>query len=91
MYAHLLRTLLRDRCHVAQLQQSSRRAHAESSRDCASGEFIPCQRFCISRPRAASHHLRAAHIYVLNFLQLHWDEEGEPEDTVDGMLGRALT
>lgn len=23
--------------------------------------------------------------------QLHWDEEGEPEDTVDGMLGRALT
>ncbi len=22
---------------------------------------------------------------------LHWEEEGEPEDTVDGMLGRALT
>lgn len=23
--------------------------------------------------------------------QLHWEEEGEPEDTIDGMLGRALT
>lgn len=28
---------------------------------------------------------------VVTVPQLHWEEEGEPEDTVDGMLGRALT
>lgn len=28
---------------------------------------------------------------VLTVPQLHWEEEGEPEDTVDQMLGRALT
>lgn len=46
---------------------------------------------CAISPNSNSLPVALMQALVMEVPQLHWDEEGEPEDTVDGMLGRALT
>ncbi|EPQ29683.1 uncharacterized protein PFL1_02903 [Pseudozyma flocculosa PF-1] len=46
---------------------------------------------CAISPNSNSLPVALMQSLVITVPQLHWDEEGEPEDTVDGMLGRALT
>lgn len=46
---------------------------------------------CAISPNSNSLPVALMQSLVLEVPQLHWDEEGEPEDTTDGMLGRALT
>lgn len=46
---------------------------------------------CAISPNSNSLPVALMQSLVLTVPQLHWEEEGEPEDTVDGMLGRALT
>ncbi len=46
---------------------------------------------CAISPNSNSLPVALMQSLVVTVPQLHWDEEGEPEDTVDGMLGRALT
>lgn len=46
---------------------------------------------CAISPNSNSLPVALMQSLVATVPQLHWEEEGEPEDTVDGMLGRALT
>lgn len=46
---------------------------------------------CAISPNSNSLPVALMQSLVVTVPQLHWDEAGEPEDTVDGMLGRALT
>ncbi|CDU26194.1 uncharacterized protein SPSC_06388 [Sporisorium scitamineum] len=46
---------------------------------------------CAISPNSNSLPVALMQSLVVTVPQLHWDEQGEPEDTVDGMLGRALT
>ncbi|PWN44032.1 hypothetical protein IE81DRAFT_44449 [Ceraceosorus guamensis] len=46
---------------------------------------------CAMSPNSNSLPVALMQSLVMTVPQLHWEEEGEPEDTVDGMLGRALT
>jgi predicted permease len=46
---------------------------------------------CAMSPNSNSLPVALMQSLVATVPQLHWEEEGEPEDTVDGMLGRALT
>lgn len=46
---------------------------------------------CAISPNSNSLPVALMQALVVEVPQLHWEEEGEPEDTVDGMLGRALT
>ncbi|KAJ1026962.1 hypothetical protein NDA16_002255 [Ustilago loliicola] len=46
---------------------------------------------CAISPNSNSLPVALMQSLVVTVPQLHWDEEGELEDTVDGMLGRALT
>ncbi|KAJ1018477.1 hypothetical protein NDA18_006628 [Ustilago nuda] len=46
---------------------------------------------CAISPNSNSLPVALMRSLVVTVPQLHWDEQGEPEDTVDGMLGRALT
>ncbi|CAO1616651.1 unnamed protein product [Sympodiomycopsis kandeliae] len=46
---------------------------------------------CSISPNSNSLPVALMQSLVLTVPQLHWEEEGEPEDTVDQMLGRALT
>lgn len=46
---------------------------------------------CAISPNSNSLPVALMQSLVLTVPQLHWEEEGEPEDTVDQMLGRALT
>lgn len=46
---------------------------------------------CAISPNSNSLPVALMQSLVATVPQLHWDEQGEPEDTVDGMLGRALT
>lgn len=46
---------------------------------------------CAITPNSNSLPVALMQSLVVTVPQLHWEEEGEPEDTVNGMLGRALT
>ncbi|PWN26693.1 hypothetical protein BDZ90DRAFT_227476 [Jaminaea rosea] len=46
---------------------------------------------CAISPNSNSLPVALMQSLVATVPQLHWEEEGEPEDTVNGMLGRALT
>lgn len=46
---------------------------------------------CAISPNSNSLPVALMQSLVLTVPQLHWEEDGEPEDTVDAMLGRALT
>ena len=46
---------------------------------------------CAISPNSNSLPVALMQSLVVTVPQLHWDEPGEPEDTVDGMLGRSLT
>ncbi|UZJ55901.1 hypothetical protein CBS101457_005221 [Exobasidium rhododendri] len=46
---------------------------------------------CAMTPNSNSLPVALMQSLVVTVPQLHWEEEGEPEDTVNGMLGRALT
>ncbi|KAJ9479575.1 putative transporter [Pseudozyma hubeiensis] len=60
-----------------------------------SAKLSPAQRnfaiACAISPNSNSLPVALMQSLVVTVPQLHWDEQGEPEDTVDGMLGRALT
>ncbi|SNX87184.1 uncharacterized protein MEPE_05894 [Melanopsichium pennsylvanicum] len=60
-----------------------------------SAKLSPAQRnfaiACAISPNSNSLPVALMQSLVVTVPQLHWDEAGEPEDTVDGMLGRALT
>jgi predicted permease len=46
---------------------------------------------CAITPNSNSLPVALMQSLVVTVPQLHWEEEGEPEDTANGMLGRALT
>lgn len=46
---------------------------------------------CAITPNSNSLPVALMQSLVVTVPQLHWEEEGEPEDTMNGMLGRALT
>lgn len=46
---------------------------------------------CAITPNSNSLPVALMQSLVVTVPQLHWEEEGEPEDTVSGMLGRSLT
>lgn len=46
---------------------------------------------CAISPNSNSLPVALMQSLVVTVPQLHWDQQGEPEDTADGMLGRALT
>jgi len=46
---------------------------------------------CAMTPNSNSLPVALMQSLVVTVPQLHWEEEGEPEDTVNGMLGRSLT
>ncbi|KAN0059741.1 hypothetical protein ACQY0O_008314 [Thecaphora frezii] len=46
---------------------------------------------CAISPNSNSLPVALMQSLVVTVPQLHWDEAGEPEDTIDGMFGRSLT